>query len=162
MNIDQIEWQSGAIDGCEIRLLEPFRDERGWLAEFFRRDELPEALHPAMGYLSLTHPGIARGPHEHADQTDLFLFFSGTFRMYLWDARAESPTYGRRMREDLGEARRAAVLIPPGVVHAYLNVGRADAYIVNCPNRLYAGPGKREPVDEIRHEDRADSPFVLD
>lgn len=155
-------WKDGAIDGCEIRILEVFEDERGWLAEFFRHDELPNSIHPAMGYLSLTHAGVTRGPHEHEEQTDLFLFFSGTFRLYAWDARAGSPTYGHRRCEELGEVRRAAVLIPPGVVHAYRNVGSGDAYIINCPNRLYAGEGKHGPIDEIRHEDRKDSPFVLD
>ncbi len=162
MSAQHTTWRDGAIDGCEIRILTAFEDERGWLAEFFRRDELPASLLPAMGYLSLTHAGVARGPHEHAEQTDLFLFFSGTFRLYAWDARDDSPTCGRRVREDLGEARRAAVLIPPGVVHAYRNVGDVDAYIINCPNRLYAGEGKRGPVDEIRYEDREDSPFFLD
>lgn len=158
----QIEWKSGAIDGCEIRTLHPFEDERGWLAEFFRIDELPNALHPAMGYLSLTHAGVARGPHEHVDQTDLFLFFSGSFAVYLWDNRVDSPTYGWRMREEVGQDRPCIVIIPPGVVHAYRNVGSGDAFIVNCPNQLYAGEGKSGPVDEIRHEDRDDSPFALD
>jgi dTDP-4-dehydrorhamnose 3,5-epimerase len=152
----------GAIEGCEIRDLTPFEDERGWLAEFFRLDELPSSLQPRMGYLSLTRPGVARGPHEHERQTDLFLFFSGTFRLYAWDMRTASPTYGNRLRMDLGEAQPAVVVVPPGVVHAYRNVGSGDAYIINCPNGLYAGEARRDPVDEIRHEDRMDSPFHLD
>ncbi len=156
-----VAWKDAAIDGCALRPLKKFSDERGWLAEFFREDELPAALHPAMGYLSLTHPGVARGPHEHVDQTDLFVFFSGTFRLYLWDAREGSATQGHRQMVELGEATPAIVLVPPGVVHAYRNVGDADALIINCPNRLYAGEGKQEPVDEIRHEDHPDSPFVM-
>ncbi|MEX0820716.1 MAG: dTDP-4-dehydrorhamnose 3,5-epimerase family protein [Rhodothermales bacterium] len=159
---DPIQWKRGDIQGCTIRDLELFTDERGWLAEFFRKDELPEGLHPRMGYVSLTHPGVTRGPHEHEEQTDLFLFFDGYFRVYLWDARADSPTHGYRMRLDAGAARRAALIVPPRVVHAYRNVGDDDALIVNCPNRLYAGENKQGPVDEIRHEDRPDSPFKID
>jgi dTDP-4-dehydrorhamnose 3,5-epimerase len=34
--------------------------------------------------------------------------------------------------------------------------------VFNCPNRLYKGPGKKEPVDEIRHEEKADTHFRLD
>jgi dTDP-4-dehydrorhamnose 3,5-epimerase len=34
--------------------------------------------------------------------------------------------------------------------------------VFNCPNRLYKGPGRKEPVDEIRHEDDAHSRFRLD
>ncbi len=115
-----------------------------------------------MGYVSLTRAGVVRGPHEHVEQTDLFLFFSGAFRLYLWDTRSDSPSFGCRFQEEFGADRPAAILVPPGVVHAYRNVGAEDAWIVNCPNRLYAGEGKGEPVDEIRYEDRSDSPFAMD
>lgn len=158
----EITWMDGDIDGVAVEPLRKFSDERGWLAEFFRHDELPASLHPAMGYLSLTYPGVSRGPHEHQDQTDLFLFFDGFFRLYLWDARSNSSTYGRRRRLDVGRERPVVAIVPPGVVHAYTNIGGEDAYIVNAPNRLYAGENKQEPVDEIRHEDRDDSPFLLD
>lgn len=157
-----IKWLEGEIDGVSIDPLKKFSDERGWLAEFFRHDELPGDLHPAMGYLSLTHAAVSRGPHEHEDQTDLFLFFDGLFRLYLWDARSGSATYGRRQRMEVGRERPVVAIVPPGVVHAYTNIGRENAYIVNAPNRLYAGENKQQPVDEIRHEDRAESPFVLD
>lgn len=157
-----ITWVEGEIEGASVVPLRKFSDDRGWLAEFFRHDELPGHLHPSMGYLSLTHGGVSRGPHEHEDQTDLFLFFDGQFRLYIWDARTGSRSYGRRLRIDVGRDRQVVAIIPPGVVHAYTNLGNSDAYIVNCPNRLYAGEGKKEPVDEIRHEDREDSPYLLD
>ena len=156
-----MDWKDAPISGCRITPLTKFTDERGWLAEVFRHDELPPALHPAMGYLSLTHPGIARGPHEHVDQTDLFVFFDGTFRLYLWDNRQDSPTLGHRQFVDVGRAHPVVAIVPPGVVHAYRNIGETDALIFNCPNQLYAGEGKRSPVDEIRHENADDSPFVM-
>ena len=34
--------------------------------------------------------------------------------------------------------------------------------VFNGANRLYKGWGKQELVDEIRHEDQADSPYRLD
>ena len=54
------------------------------------------------------------------------------------------------------------LIVPPGVVHAYKNIGTENGIVFNIPNRLYAGVGKKFPVDEIRHEDVADSPFRLD
>ncbi len=155
-------WIDGVIHGCRVAPLEKYGDERGWLAEVFRQDELEEKYHPVMGYLSLTHPGGSRGPHEHAEQTDLFVFFSGHFRLYLWDARAHSDTHGYRQILDLGDAKPASVLVPPGVVHAYRNIGDTDALIFNCPNALYAGRGKAHSVDEIRHEDAAGHTFIMD
>ena len=156
-----MNWIDGPVYDCRVTPLHKFVDERGWLAEVFRQDNLDAMHHPVMAYLSLTHPGIARGPHEHVRQTDLFVFFSGLFRLYLWDARAASPSYGHRHVIDLGETSPASVLVPPGVVHAYRNVGTRDALILNCPNALYAGQGKAAPVDEIRHEDRADHLFMM-
>lgn len=55
-----------------------------------------------------------------------------------------------------------SVVIPPGVVHAYKNIGSVDGVVMNFPDRLYAGPGRTEPVDEIRHEDDPESPFKID
>ncbi len=158
----RMTWEDGTIEGCVITPLRKFGDERGWLGEFFREDELADELHPAMGYVSEALPGVARGPHEHAEQTDLFLFFSETFRVYLWDARRDSATYEHRKRIEARASKPMSIIIPPGVVHAYRNVSKKPALVINCPNRLYAGEGKREPVDEIRHEDDAESPFVLD
>ena len=162
MNAFPPAWKQGEISGCQIRPLRFFEDARGSLAEFFRQDEWPESARPRMGYLSRTRPGVTRGPHEHAEQTDLFVFFDGVFRLYLWDARPDSPSFGYRFREEFGADRPVSALVPPGVVHAYRNAGAKDAWIVNCPNRLYAGEGKSKPVDEIRHEDRPDSPFAMD
>lgn len=155
-------WKEGAIEGCLIRPIRRFEDDRGWLSEFFRADELDPSLHPVMGYLSMTHAGVTRGPHEHRDQTDLFFFFSGSYRLYLWDTRPSSPTYECRQVFDVGEAAPTVAIIPPGVVHAYRNIGTAGALVLNCPNQLYAGEGKKHPVDEIRHEEMEDSPFEME
>ena len=145
------------IPGVIIRKLDMYEDSRGWLMELFRDDELPEGFHPAMCYISTTHPGIARGPHEHHEQSDYFCFMSGHFRLSLWQRR-EDGIY--RETYDVGVKTPALVIVPPGVVHAYENVGQEDAYVVNFPDKLYAGQGKKEPVDEIRHED-SDSEFKL-
>jgi len=156
-------FHEGPIDGVVIRPLRRFADSRGWLIELFRSDELDPANFPAMAYVSETLPGAARGPHEHREQADCFGFVGpGEFKLYLWDTRPRSPTCGHRQALLAGESSPLAVIVPPGVVHAYKNVGSAPGLVFNSPNRLYAGPGKKSPVDEIRHEDLPDSPFVLD
>ena len=151
------------IDGVIIRQLTRHEDARGWLVELFRHDELPREFYPVMSYVSQTRPGVARGPHEHVDQAAFFAFVGpSTFRLYLWDNRSHSPTYRQEYRIDVGKDNLTAVIVPPGVVHAYKNIGTIDGLVYNAPNRLFAGEGKREPVDEIRHEDKPDSPFKLE
>jgi len=153
----------GSIEGIVLRPLTRHDDARGWLVELYRQDELAPADYPSMAYVSQTLPGVARGPHEHRRQSDYFAFVGpGDFKLYCWDNRRDSPTCGNRQTLLVGESNRQAVIVPPGVVHAYKNVSRVPGLVFNCPNRLYAGRGKQEPVDEIRHEDRRDSPFRLD
>jgi len=153
----------GAINGVRVNSLTRYSDERGWLMELFRTDEVEEAVLPAMSYISMTVPGVARGPHEHVDQTDYFCFAGpSTFKVYLWDNRKNSPTYGVRQVELAGEGDPKVIIVPPGVVHAYKNVGAVAGLVVNFPNRLFMGNDKKEPVDEIRHEELADSPYILD
>jgi len=158
-----IPFREGPIDGVTLRPLKRFEDARGWLIELFRQDELEPACHPVMAYVSETLPGVVRGPHEHREQTDCFAFIGpGDFRLYLWDARPDSPTYGNKQVILVGESNRTLAIVPPGVVHAYRNVSPTPGWMFNAPNRLYAGVGKREPVDEIRHEDRPCSPFQIE
>jgi len=157
-----MEFHAGSIDGVIWKPLAKFHDSRGWLCELFRHDELATEFHPAMAYASVTEPGVARGPHEHVDQTDYFAFFGpSNFKMYLWDNRPKSKTYGAFETKIVGADAPMAVIVPVGVVHAYKNVGKEPGLVFNGPNRLYKGQGKKDPVDEIRHEDEATSPFKL-
>src|SRR4030067_1926419 len=92
-------FKEGPIEGVEIKKLKRYADERGWLMELFRADEVATVYHPAMTCASLTRPGIARGPHEHIDQADYFCFAGPSdFKVFLWDNRPESPTYKFRIR----------------------------------------------------------------
>jgi dTDP-4-dehydrorhamnose 3,5-epimerase len=153
----------GPIDGVIVRPVAVNRDQRGWLLELYRQDELSEDAHPVMSYLSETLCGVTRGPHEHVDQTDYFAFVGpGEFALYMWDVRADSPSWGKYMKLTVGQSNRRIVLVPPGVVHAYRNIGTVPGWVFNAANRLYAGHGRREPVDEIRHEQRDDEPYRMD
>lgn len=151
------------INGVLINELKKFDDQRGWLIELFRHDELEEQFYPVMSYVSMTKPGVIRGPHEHRDQADLFAFIGpSTFRLYLWDNRPNSPTYGKACQYEFGEVQPATVVVPRGVAHAYKNIGETDGIVYNAPNRLYAGWGRKEPVDEIRHENDTQSTFKVE
>ena len=146
--------------GVEVRALDRRDDARGHLIELFRDDELPDGFRPAMAYLSVTLPGVSRGPHEHREQTDGFAFVDGEYELRLWENRPHHAPAEAVLR--VGEANPVFVLVPPGVVHGYRNVGARPAYVVNAPDRLYAGEGKRGPVDEIRHETDAGSRFRME
>ncbi|MDX6272061.1 MAG: dTDP-4-dehydrorhamnose 3,5-epimerase [Acidobacteriota bacterium] len=148
------QFKRGQIRDVLVRDVRKFVDERGWLAELFRHDELEAEYHPAMCYISSTEPNVVRGPHEHVAQADFFVFLGpSNFKLRLWDNRPGSETYNHVMTLYVGADNPKAVLVPKGVVHAYRNVGSVAGIVLNCPNRLYMGEGKREEIDEIRHED---------
>jgi dTDP-4-dehydrorhamnose 3,5-epimerase len=158
-----LDFKKGPIEGAVITPVRKFVDERGWLAETFRHDEMDKQYYPVMSYTSLTLAGIQRGPHEHVDQSDLFVFLGpGNFKMWLWDNRKDSPTYLNKMVFFGGGDNPLRVLVPPGVVHAYRNVSTEPAIVHNYPNQLFMGEGKRQPIDEIRHEDDPHTPFQCD
>jgi dTDP-4-dehydrorhamnose 3,5-epimerase len=146
------------MEGLEVKELALYKDQRGWLAEIIRDDQ--SEFRPVMSYLSMTNHGVARGPHEHREQTDCFCFI-GTFRLYLWDNRDTSPTYGEHKIIDTSDVPTMAI-VPPGIVHAYKNTGSSAGLVINLPDRLYGGWGKTEAVDEIRYEDDPASPFRIE
>jgi len=149
------------IEGVIVKKLTANKDERGWLTEIFRQDEID--FEPVMSYVSVTLPGVVRGPHEHKEQSDCFVFIGpGDFSLHLWDNRQDSKTYGEKYVETVGGANKVIVIVPPGVVHGYKCVSSESGWVINLPNRLYRGEGKKNEVDEIRWEGKADSSFKIE
>jgi len=143
-----------------IKKLNKYSDERGWLAEFWRNDELDHK--PVMSYASQTKPGVIRGPHEHKAQSDCFVFTGpGDFELHLWDRRDNSETAGEHHKDIYGESNPSLVIVPPGVVHGYKCVSDSPAFCINLPDKLYKGENKTEEIDEIRWEEDADSPYKI-
>ncbi|MFH1838343.1 MAG: dTDP-4-dehydrorhamnose 3,5-epimerase family protein [Candidatus Kuenenbacteria bacterium] len=139
------------INDVIIKKINKYKDERGWLAEVFRGDEIN--YKPVMTYISVTKPGVIRGPHEHIYQSDYFIFIGpGDFELSLWDRRENSSTKDKYIKIEVGENNPTAVIVPPGVVHGYKCTSKTPAYSINLPDKLYRGEGKSEEVDEIRWE----------
>jgi len=148
------------IKGVQIKKLERYNDERGWLSEIYRKDS--NNFKAAMSYISYTKFNVVRGPHEHKKQSDFFVFVGpGDFELYLWDNRKNSKTYRKKIKLSVGENNKVSVLVPPGVVHGYKSISKKGSISINLPDRLYKGENKQEEIDEIRHEDNTKSKFKI-
>lgn len=146
------------IEGLVIRPLPRPTDARGWLVETFRAGDSDPA--PAMGYVSLTRPGMVRGPHEHRMQTDRFVAAGpGDLEFFFYDARPGSKSHEAKFQAIYGGRAPVSILVPPGIIHAYRCVSTLPALITNLPDRPYGGPDGSGLIDEIRHEENPDSPF---
>jgi len=153
------------IEGVQGIVLTINTDHRGSLIELFRNDILQNYINnviPSMGYLSMTNPGYERGPHEHKEQTDIFVFVGpGTFELWLWDNRKDSSTYTNNIIIECGIYNPMLWIVPPGVVHGYKNISHNIGMVLNFPDKLYKGIGKLEEVDEIRHELNENTPYIM-
>ena len=113
-----------------------------------------------MSYISSTNPGLPVGLMNTGIR--LTSSVSSVLQILSCDFGTTGKTQRPFCVRDtlvVGQDNPASVLIPAGVVHAYQNVGEVDGIVINCPNRLYRGTGRKEEVDEIRHENDGDTPF---
>lgn len=149
------------IKGVVIKKIKQNEDGRGWLAEIYRSDET--GFRPVMSYISVTNPGVIRGPHEHKEQSDCFVFIGpGDFELHLWDRRERGDAKNEYLKIEAGENNPVLVVVPPGVVHGYKCVGSRNGWCINLPDRLYRGKGKKEETDEIRWENDPKSPYKIE
>ena len=155
--------QTGAVKdlpGVYIEELPVHKDPRGSLHEIWRQDEIPEGFNPIMACASWSHPGVERGPHEHVEQDDYFIFAGPSdFQIALWDARPGAAGSRRGWLLRAGEGCPIQLHVPRGVVHSYRNIGPAPGLVITVASVLFKGRGRAEPVDEIRHELDPDSPY---
>jgi dTDP-4-dehydrorhamnose 3,5-epimerase len=150
------------LPGVRVEALPIFKDMRGSLHELFRTDEIPAGFKPLMACSSWSHPGVTRGPHQHTMQDDYFTFAGpSNFTIYLWDDRPPASGAAKGWFILTGEQAPARLYVPRGVVHAYRNTGFVMGLVVTVTSLLFKGEGRRDPVDEIRHELNPDTPYRL-
>jgi hypothetical protein len=62
---EELEFIDAAIQDVIVYPIKKFNDDRGWLAELFRQDDLPPEFYPVMSYISVTafsaHPPLTCG-----------------------------------------------------------------------------------------------------
>jgi dTDP-4-dehydrorhamnose 3,5-epimerase len=138
--------------GARLRPLRVNRDPRGVLVETLRTDwpDLYGAALPfAQSYYSVTEPGVARDEdrwHLHQHQFDRFVVAVGcvVVALAMPSADRDEPVRLIPLGPPLGDARQAELLVPPGVLHAFVVIGSEPAVLLNSPTQLY------DPADEGR------------
>ena len=158
---ENMKYVDGEIEGVVIPSLKFFHDKRGWLVEIFRHDELEQDCWPTMMYVSSTLPGVARGPTSTWTRPTASRSSGHLTSGFTSGMRGRTARRGHRKVMTVGASNP-----PRSGFHRCRSClsqrGRRPALVFNAPNRLYAGWGKKEPVDEIRHEDADPPRFILD
>ncbi|MBU2550978.1 MAG: dTDP-4-dehydrorhamnose 3,5-epimerase family protein [Proteobacteria bacterium] len=133
------------IDGVLVKRLKVIPDERGRLMEMLRADD-PFFEKFGQVYLSTTFPGVTKGWHAHALQTDHITCVKGMIKLVVYDGRADSATRGRVNEFFIGEHNPCLVRVPAGLQHGWKCVSEQEAYIINVVSEVY----HYENPDEIR------------
>ncbi len=119
--------------------LEWLADPRGALVEVARVSDVGDI---AQVYVSATSPGVVKGWHLHARQTDRFFVLRGRILLATCDLLAPS----HEIRELVVDAERSPlrVTIHPGVAHGWMALGSDESWVLNLVSREYDG------TDEFR------------
>ncbi len=129
------------ISGVVVKPLKPVLDERGFLMEMLRSDD-PIFERFGQVYVTGCRRGIAKAWHYHKEQADHFVCLAGSALLVLYDARPDSPTYGKVDEHILvappsQDPPPLLMKIPPLVVHGFTAFGCEEARIVAIPTRAY-------------------------
>lgn len=117
-------------------------DERGWFFEYLRAADLQASgsgLEVAQVSCSVSVRGALRGiavTMGPPGQAKVTACVAGEVLDVAVDLRAGSPSFGTWHAERLGEGRRAALVLPPGVGHAFMSLadGSTVVYLLSLPH----------------------------
>jgi len=106
------------MKGVEITLLDVKKDERGWLTEVIRKEELVRNKEFGQCMVTTAYPGYVKGNHYHTRKYEWYCVLKGEAKLMLVDNNS-----GEREELLLDEHQLQTVRIPPYVSHAIENTG---------------------------------------
>lgn len=121
-NINEVKYK--------IKELKIHSDERGWLVEMLKRNELDEDIKQI--YIATVKPGAVRGNHYHLKRTEWFFIAAGKAELSLEDIRTKE-----KIRLKISSIKPKVVTIFPKIAHTVKNSGREIAYLVSAQNTIY-------------------------
>lgn len=125
------------IDGVLVREARSVPKRSGLVTELLRSDWFDEPC--AVGQVFVVHlyPGGISAWHAHQETTDRLTVVVGAITLVLYDARADSPTFGLINEFSLAAERPTTVVVPPRVWHGIHNPSPATSLVANMPDRPY-------------------------
>jgi dTDP-4-dehydrorhamnose 3,5-epimerase len=153
------DWQligQDLIHGVVVREVANVMTGYGRLTEIYRTEW--DGSPVGQVFQSVLNPGGISAWHAHGETLDRLFINMGGMLVALYDARADSPTFGTLNVLRFGEHRPALVNVPPRVWHGVKNIGPAPAALVNVVDVGYA----YEHPDHYRlPEDSPEVPFDI-
>jgi dTDP-4-dehydrorhamnose 3,5-epimerase len=121
-----VKFSPTALAGACIIDIEPVRDERGFFARSWCREEFAKhGLNPDLAQCSISFNkkrGTLRGMHYQAkphEETKVVRCTRGAIYDVIVDLRPESPTFRKWIAVELSADNRRMLYVPPGFAHGF-------------------------------------------
>jgi dTDP-4-dehydrorhamnose 3,5-epimerase-like enzyme len=115
-------------------------DRRGWFLKVIDGDEEGIPPHTGEVYLTLAHPGQARGNHYHPKTAEWFTVIDGRALLQVAD-----PQTGACAQWWLDSAQPQTVFMPAGLAHVFVNPPQAERSFL----LLAYAANRYDPADTI-------------
>jgi len=116
----------------EVTTLDVKKDERGWLTEVIRKEELVRSKEFGQFMVTTAYPGYVKGNHYHTRKYEWYCVLKGEAKLVLLDSNS-----GEREELLLNEHQLKTVRIPPHVSHAIENTGTEMMYLLVYTDEPY-------------------------
>lgn len=116
---------SQRLSGVKVTQVKLHKDERGWLAEILRQEQLEGATSFGQFLVTTACPGVVKGNHYHRRKKEWFCVIKGRGLL-----RLEDNLTGAWQELYLGDGNLVTVMIPPEVTHAIRNEGQEMLYLL--------------------------------
>lgn len=130
----------GSVQRIPRRLIS---DERGWFLKVIDGHEEGIPPHTGEVYLTLAHPGQARGHHYHPETAEWFTIIQG--RALL---RVADPKTGEQAQWWLDSDAPETVFMPAGLAHVFINPADAERSFL----LLAYAANRYDPADTIPYQ----------
>ncbi|MDO8524891.1 MAG: dTDP-4-dehydrorhamnose 3,5-epimerase family protein [Candidatus Omnitrophota bacterium] len=124
-------------------------DERGMIMRMLKSSD-PYFKKFGEIYFATAYPGVIKGWHEHAKQTQLYTVIQGMIKLVLYDNRTNSSTRKELMELFIGGDNYQLVRIPVGVINGYKTISPEAAIVANCADMPH------EPDEMARYDPHGD------
>jgi len=108
----------------EIFPLDKKEDERGWLMEILKKNQLNKKEFGQF-FVTTANPGKVKGNHYHLEHDEYFCVISGKGKLVL--KHIES---GEIKEIEMGEGNLVTVKIPPKWSHGIKNIGEGEMFLL--------------------------------
>jgi len=120
-----------SMEGFEVNDLKVNKDERGYVSEILRKEQLEEDKFGQI-YISTANPGMVKGNHYHKRKLEWFFVVNGTAKIALKNLKT-----GETNEVFLSGEKPQILKVFPNVVHAIENVGKTTLYLIAYTSEPY-------------------------